>query len=132
VAYNGQLQQADFNGSVLPLTPRYQGIAGAEYDWSLGNGLRPFVGGQVRYQSNSNATFSVPAASADEFNIDAYALLDLRAGFAAADDRWRVTFYGDNVTNKYYWTGVLPATDVVLRYAGRPAVYGVRLSVRVE
>jgi outer membrane receptor protein involved in Fe transport len=36
--------------------------------------------------------------------------------------------WGKNVTNKYYWQNVISANDVVTRYAGAPATYGVTIS----
>lgn len=132
ISINRQLQTADFDGSRLPFTPRLQGNADAQYEWSIPSGRRPFVGADVTYSSATNATLSVPGASASRFDIISYALLDLRAGLAASDGSWRLTFYGHNVTNKYYWNAVTSASDVTVRLAGRPATYGVMMSMRTR
>ena len=62
--------------------------------------------------------------------IDAYALLDLRAGIKSDDGTWRFSIWGRNVTNKYYWTTADHIADTTVRYTGKPATYGATLSVR--
>jgi outer membrane receptor protein involved in Fe transport len=62
---------------------------------------------------------------ADTYNLPAYTLLDLRAGIEAEDGSWRLMVWGKNVTNKYYWQNAITSYDVVTRYAGQPAMYGV-------
>jgi outer membrane receptor protein involved in Fe transport len=97
-----------------------------------------FVGGSVSYRSGTVAIiggdFATPTITVSSvgnpFIIDAYALVDLQAGIAAADNRWRVSLYGKNVLNKYYWTNVVAAFDTIGRYAGMPATYGVSYSRR--
>jgi iron complex outermembrane receptor protein len=132
VTFNAELQQADFKGSETPFTPRLQGNVDIQYEWALGSGLKPFVGAGMTYQGHTFGTFSVPFAPAPNFNIKEYALLDLRAGIASADDSWRLSVFGHNVTNTFYWTGLNYTSDYIVRYAGRPATYGVTLSVRLH
>ena len=36
--------------------------------------------------------------------------------------------WGKNITNEYYWTAVIPASDNVARFAGRPATYGITVA----
>jgi outer membrane receptor protein involved in Fe transport len=57
--------------------------------------------------------------------------LDLRAGYEAVGGKWRAQVWAKNVTNKYYWTNVIPASDVAGRFAGRPATYGVTLGFKI-
>ena len=38
--------------------------------------------------------------------------------------------FGRNIFNKYYWTTVEKQQDAVIRYAGKPATYGIQLSTR--
>ena len=67
---------------------------------------------------------------ADEYRIPAYALLDLRAGIQSADGSWKASVFGRNVGNKTYATTIFSGSDVLYRYTGRPATYGVSLTVR--
>ena len=62
--------------------------------------------------------------------IPSRTLVDLRAG--VEQGAWRVQFWGRNVFNKYYWTGSSHVNDVLYRYAGMPATYGVTVSYRFE
>jgi outer membrane receptor protein involved in Fe transport len=62
--------------------------------------------------------------------IDAYGTVDLRTGIESADDKWKVTLWGNNVTDKYYWTNALRVYDTVVRYSGRPAEYGISINRR--
>ena len=64
--------------------------------------------------------------------IRAYTVLDLRGGVQAADGKWRLSLWADNVTNEYYWTGVYRATDTYFRLAARPVTYGATFSARFK
>ena len=121
----------NFRGSRIPYTPQWQAVADAEYGWEI-SGLRPFIGGSLTYHSSDNATFTTPTAPAPDFALRPYTLIDLRAGFGAEDDSWRVTLFGRNVTNKYYTTTGFNGTDTRYRFAGRPATYGVTVSVKTR
>ena len=57
-----------------------------------------------------------------------YALLDLRAG--VTNGAWMFQVWARNVTNKWYWTAADHVNDVLLRYTGQPATYGVSFSYR--
>ncbi len=62
--------------------------------------------------------------------IDGYTLLDLRAGVDSADERWRLSVWGRNITDKYYWTNAYRIADVSARFAGMPTTYGATVSFR--
>jgi iron complex outermembrane recepter protein len=130
--YNSELQFSNFKGAQLPFTPHFQANFDAQYEWQLSSGLKPFVGLGLTGQTKTQNTFVTAAAPAPDYRIKGYALLDLRAGIAAADDSWRLTLFGQNVTNTYYWYGLDHSTDNLVRETGRPATYGVRLSVRIR
>ena len=67
---------------------------------------------------------------ADDFEIPGYTLIDARAGVGSADDRWRASIYGRNLTNKVYTTAISTFLDTLIRYRGKPSVYGVSLSYK--
>jgi iron complex outermembrane recepter protein len=48
----------------------------------------------------------------------------------SANDRWKLSLWGRNITNKYYWTNAYKIADIAARFAGRPATYGATLSLR--
>ncbi|KQX23372.1 hypothetical protein ASD39_05955 [Sphingomonas sp. Root50] len=116
-----------FVGESFPNTPKWLLVGDAQYDFPIRSDMDMFVGGNISYRSSTAAAFG----DGLEFAIAGYSLIDLRAGFAARDGLWRVQFYGRNVTNKYYWTGVPRNLDTIVRFAGQPATYGVQVSFRL-
>ncbi len=115
-----------FQGESLPLTPKWQLMADAQYTVPLG-GVEAFAGVNVNYQGSTNAGLGeVPM-----FDLPSYTLVDLRAGVQTPDSRWRLQAYARNVTNKFYLTLVnQPGPDTIVRYAGQPRSYGLTLSYR--
>lgn len=128
--YNAAGYTGNFKGSELPYTPKFSANFDAQYEFPLSGAINGFVGGTVVYQGKQNTTFHNADLPADDFEMPSYTTLDLRAGIASADDRWRVSVYGQNVTGKVYTTAVSTFLDTLIRYRGRPATYGVSVSYR--
>ena len=128
--YNAAGYTGNFKDSELPYTPKFSANADFQYDIPVSDDLKAFVGGTLIYQGKQNATFTTPTLPAVDFVIPGYATLDARIGVASADDRWRVSIYGRNITNKSYITGVSTFLDTRLRYRGRPAVFGLSLAYK--
>lgn len=124
VGFNGGV--FDFDGTRLPFVPKWVFNAGANYKFALNDHYDAFLGGNVVYNDEQ---FSIIGADANS-RLKPYALLDLRAGVATEDGKYRLTVYGKNVTNTYYYTNAPTIYDTQVRYAGRPATYGVSLSAR--
>jgi hypothetical protein len=116
---------ADFEGSAFPYTPQLQFNSDVEYTWSASSTLDAFVGGSYTYRSETSGDF----IEDERLDIDAYGLLDLRAGIASADGNWRLSVYGQNVTDEYYWHTAARRGDAVIRFTGMPTTYGVNLRV---
>ncbi|MFW2854541.1 TonB-dependent receptor [Sphingomonas sp. TX0543] len=128
---------ANFAGADVPYTPRYQFGSNFDYDFPVSSSLKGFVGTSLNFRSKAVATIggdiNPPTATPQNktiFGIVSYTLVDLRAGIAAPDDRWRVSVWGKNVLNEYYWNNVVAAFDTIGRYAGKPATYGVSVGFR--
>jgi iron complex outermembrane receptor protein len=127
----------DFTGSPVPFTPKYQVAINSDYRFPISNTLKGFVGGSLNFRS---ATFAVVGGEINPvgaipnrpklFGIESYALVDLRAGVQTEDERWRIQIWGKNVTNQYYWNNVVSFADVIARYSGDPATYGVTVGYR--
>jgi outer membrane receptor protein involved in Fe transport len=128
--YNASGYTGNFYGSELPYTPKFSGNADVQYEFPLGASLNGFVGGTVTYQGKQNTTFLNAALPAVEFEIPGYATVDARIGVASPDGRWRGTIYGRNVTNKTYTTAISTFLDTLIRYRGKPAVYGASIAYR--
>lgn len=128
--YNAAGYTGNFRGSTLPYTPKFSAALDAQYEFPVSSSFGAFAGGTLVYQGQQNTTFTNSALPATDFEIDSYSTLDLRAGLKSADDRWRLMVYGQNVTDKSYVTAVSTFLDTIIRYRGKPAVYGVSLSYR--
>lgn len=128
--YNASGYTGNFKGSELPYTPKFSANADMQYEFPVSSSIKAFAGGTLTYQTRQNTTFHNAALPADEFEIPGYALVDARLGVASSDDRWRATLYARNLTNKSYVTAVSTFLDTLIRYRGKPSVYGISLSYK--
>jgi outer membrane receptor protein involved in Fe transport len=129
----GPTDLIDFKGERFPYTPQWSVQYGARYDWKLSSKVTAFVSVDGSYQSRASAAFGSGTAVTDGaplLEIKPYALLNLTAGIASADQHWRAEVWGKNVTNTYYWSSVNYISDTTARLAGLPVTYGLRLSYR--
>ncbi|WP_419682135.1 TonB-dependent receptor [Sphingomonas sp. ID0503] len=123
---NGAGQAANFAGFPVPFAPKWQIAGSMDYTFPLSETLNATFGGNVNYNASTYAVVGRDPAS----KIDSYTLLDVRAGFETADGRYRLTFWGRNITNTYYWTNAAVVNDAKVRFAGRPATYGATFGFR--
>jgi outer membrane receptor protein involved in Fe transport len=129
----GTGNEINFKGESFPYTPKWSLQYGARYDWNLSSDFTAFVSADASYQSKTSAAFGSGEAYADgapPLEIKAYGLLNLAAGIAPANQRWRVEIWAKNATNTYYWTTVNYISDTVAKLAGMPATYGFTVGVR--
>jgi iron complex outermembrane receptor protein len=116
----------DFNGEAFPNTPKWQFVSDVDYRWDLTQKLRGFAGVSVTYQDKTNSQLGGFAL----LTTKAYTLVDLRAGVETRDGAWRLTVWGRNVGDVYYWTSANRDLDTDTRFAGMPATYGVTIDFR--
>jgi outer membrane receptor protein involved in Fe transport len=136
-------QTQSFSGDPLPFTPKWNYGLNADYRFKGPNDSTPFVGVSVDGHSSADAalggsrvvvptgpnTRNIPGLT-NPFVLTSYTTLDARLGYEGADGKWKVTLWGKNLTNKYYWNNVVIANDAIFRLAGMPATYGVTFSER--
>lgn len=134
---NGAGIQANFAGSAIPYTPKYQAGVNADYDFPVTDRVSAFTGSSINFRSSTFASIGgerptpgIVSIQPQAFKIDDYALVDLRAGIKAADDSWRFQVWGRNVFNTFYATNIVLPAETLMRYAGMPATYGATLSFR--
>ena len=123
---NGMVK--DFNGEPFPNTPKWQFVSDIDYHWPIAEGVNGFVGGDVTYQDSSNSQLGELSL----LKVNAYALLDLRAGVESQDGAWRATVWGRNIADTYYWTTANRDLDTTVRFAGMPATWGFTLVYRYK
>jgi iron complex outermembrane receptor protein len=123
--------RSSFQGVELPFSPKFQGSGSVAYTFPLNVSHQAFVGATIAAQSKSYASLQLSPQDVADATIDPYAILNLRAGYKAANDKWRVTLWGTNVTDRYYWTNALRSYDTHVRYTGRPAEFGISVNCRL-
>lgn len=116
----------NFGGEPFPYTPKYQLSSDFEYRWSVGQRLEAWLGANVAYQGKTNAAFGQLPVLA----IDAYTLVDFRAGISSEQGKWSASAFLRNAFDEYYWSNATKILDTTVRYAGRPRTFGLSLSYR--
>ena len=82
-----------------------------------------------KYLASALVDLELPEArGSSDLVINSRALLDVRAGIEQG--AWRVWLYGRNVTDKHYWNQAQHVNDVMLRFTGQPATYGITATYR--
>ncbi len=146
--------EGDMSNSDFPLTPELQATAMVNYEWSMGNNLMAFVGADASYSDDFNSDYAIKSVVNDGsngpsydglleslglevgdsfgvqevFELDDVLLVGARFGVRAADDTWRATVWGRNLTDEYHQVNSRKTTDAVVGYTGMPTTYGVTFS----
>ena len=118
-------QPLDFSNKEFGFAPPWSANLDAEYRFQTGKSIKPFVGGSVTYRAR---TFADLGENPD-FRMPSYTLLDARIGLES-ENGWRLSIYGRNLTDEYYWNSVASAGDGAVRFTGQPRTYGVNFSYR--
>lgn len=120
-----------FKGAKLPFSPKWSYALRSDYKFPLSSALNGFLGVGVNGQTKTIGLPAIGPTQKELYKIRGYSLVDGQIGVEQADGRWRLTIWGKNLFNKYYWTNAIQAFDVAIRYAGRPAEYGVTLGFKM-
>lgn len=130
----GQTAEPDaiaLDGNDLRRAPKFSGNVGLALEQPVGVGT---LRARADYAYRSRQYFT--QFNRPEVSQDAYGVLNLRAGYAGAGDRWSVTVWADNVTDEDYFStvlesGVASAAFGVVPQAvlGAPRTYGVSVNV---
>jgi outer membrane receptor protein involved in Fe transport len=128
----------NFAGTRMPFTSKYQFNLNGNYEANLNSTLKGFIGASVSYRSDTVAAIGGDADPPglispyqNIFRIASYTLVDAQFGVKAANDKWTASIFGKNLFDKYYWNNVISANDIIARYTGMPATYGVTFSIRL-
>lgn len=126
INYDGLGRRANLSGEHFPLTPGWHLNGGAEYRWRNGGTWQPFAGADVSYVSKTDAGLGAVSL----LDMTGYAIVDLRAGTTWR--AWTGQVFVQNVGDARYATFVSAVSpDTVIRLAGRPRTFGIRLSYRL-
>ncbi|WP_034156899.1 TonB-dependent receptor [Sphingomonas sp. ERG5] len=120
--YVDRNRNLNYTGNKLARTADYQYSVAADYKLPVGDDYVIKAHADYTYQDKF---FYGP----ENLNFEpGYGLLDARIGFGRKDDRWGVTLWAKNLTNKLYRTSVIPFLGDEASLYGAPRTYGVRLS----
>ena len=93
---SGAFTSQDYSGRTPPKAPRFAGRVGASYEFPVFGEVKAQLTGDVSHTSSYNFT--------DTLRPDAiqhgYTKLDAAVRLIGADDRWKVSLIGRNLTNK--------------------------------
>ncbi|MFA7585152.1 MAG: TonB-dependent receptor [Novosphingobium sp.] len=122
---NNERVLADYSGSARPFSPKWHVVADVNYETPVTERLDVYLGANFLYNSATSSTLGKAPSSV----IDSFKTVDLRAGVKSHDGRWSAGLWARNVFNEYYWTNQFVTQDVVVRYAAKPATYGVTVKL---
>jgi len=122
------LETVSIDGNRLSRAPEWQVAATADYETQLGSDLKLALGANWRYQSNS--FFLETNQNTAAFRSGGWDELGGRITLAAADDRWSVTVFGDNILNNRHFTQVTALNAFPFGTLNDPRRFGVRTAVR--
>ncbi len=103
-------------------TPKFVANAGAQYTWSLGDAGGIVFSGQFYHNSG------FPWDPTNRFVQKAYDLINSSITWHNIDERWRVSLWGNNVTNETYMSSVVPGQRFQGVNYAPPATFGITVS----
>ena len=117
--------QANFAGNPIPYAPKWTLSGNVNYTFPITGSVSGFVGGQALHRTKTNS--SIGNEPVEE--IPGYTTLDAQGGINWNNDRYRLMFWGKNITNELVVTNRNFSFDGVAQYVGMPVTYGVSLSM---
>ena len=126
IGFDALAHFGDQSGTPFPFSPTRHSNTNVDYEFAVSTRVRAFVGASLTHNSK---TFSGVGAL-DALRIDAFTLLDLRAGVELGAGRYRLWGWEKNVRDEYYWSNTFANGNAVSRFVGQPRTFGVSLSAR--
>jgi len=131
----------DLSGNRLNRSPEFSGVVGLNYGQDLGSDWG--VDARVEYYFTDDIAFSpferpntfnamlFPGLEEDSNIQEGYGLLNTYLTLSKGD-AWSLNLYGKNLTDEYYFTGMVESAAVghILADFGRPREFGARLNVK--
>jgi len=106
--------------------PMFSGALAADYQHSMGNGMKMLFNVAGKYSSSQNT-----GSDLDPNKVQGgYTIVNMRAGFGSDDDRWSVELFGSNLFGEDYLQVAFGAplqAGAYNAFLGAPRTYGVTL-----
>lgn len=128
IGYSIEGPLVNMQGLPLNFSPKWSVNVDASYSTPITSSLTLFGGTGLAYRSKTSAQL----AASSLYDIDAYTLVNAQLGVEDSEGRWRLWAFGNNITDKYYWTNVVKFADTVTRFTGMPATYGISFSYKFD
>jgi len=112
------------DGNVMPRSPKFTANINADYK------IRFASGANIALNANFYHTTKFYFDSPKRFSQGAYELLNLRATYNTADERWAFSIFGNNVTDSAYRIQVLPGDFAIQQVYGEPASIGASITFK--
>ncbi|MCC5795465.1 MAG: TonB-dependent receptor [Chromatiales bacterium] len=109
-------------GARLPLTPEFQGVARARYDWTM-DGYDLFAQGALQYASSSYSSLIVQERERQA----SWTTMDASAGIAR--DAWSLSLFVENLTDKRAQLFINSQDNIRRVATNRPRTIGMRAVV---
>ncbi|MET0987014.1 MAG: TonB-dependent receptor [Steroidobacteraceae bacterium] len=116
-------QTVDASDNDVARSPEITASIGLHYN-------QPLASGNLDLNANYYYTDKFYFDAVNQFGQDAYGLLNLRATWTTADEKWAYAVYGTNVTDEKYRTQVLPGTFAIQQTYGEPAAVGISVTYK--
>ncbi|MDX9873750.1 MAG: TonB-dependent receptor [Spongiibacteraceae bacterium] len=97
-------------------TPEWKGAVGIQYEFNLGDMGTLTMRGDARYQSK----IYNDAANNEAIAIDPYTIVDARITWASLDDKWTVSLFGTNLTDREYFVAKFRGNTPPPTHEGTP------------
>ena len=111
-------------GLELKNAPEWKALVGFNYTFDAGKD-EIFFGGDAAYEADSFALVANTPGSLVEPGVR----LDARVGWRAGDDRFRVTLWGKNLTDREYFRATTSVNQV---YAAPPLTFGIDVGFKFD
>lgn len=113
---------ANASGNTTERTPAFSGSVGINYH-------QPFLGGKLNLSGSYAYQSKIYFDPFGDTQQSGYGLLNLRAAWVDPSDHWTLAFYGKNVTDTKYLLQVTSESTGNFQNFGRPATYGVEVTL---
>ena len=114
---------ADFTGNRLQTAPENTFSAGLNFRHPIRDAGNLLLNASYAWQDD----YFTGASNSPDFLIDSYGLVNASVGFETADGRWRLSLWGNNLSDKEYVL-IRGTSGAIGEYFGAPRTYGATLS----
>jgi iron complex outermembrane recepter protein len=117
----------DAKGDDMIRAPDFSAYVAVNYEFNLSDGA--YIPLNITYSHKGDYNFDLIPGDAsnriDEYESDAYELLNARLGYSPASDQWSVAIWGKNLTDEEYYDEVVAFATAVRATVGAPRTYGI-------